>query len=589
MKIFSFDNETAAGESLSFVKSLALYLLAKAEADGSWCETMDQLRKQLTEDKLLELCSVEPDYTQASVYQAEIIRQVVALFSKSTFLELGVDKEAAALKAFHDAEEACRKTNELFEKWHEGLVSFKPHLCAVYHRAQRKIARVLGTPPRLCDLRFRFGKGANRSVAKQRASVVEKLQARITCSEELYPYANRILDELESWREFHRDIRLAPFRVKVELSTGRVSFVLKSWKTHRAVDVPPSLNGLVQLAIGDDITRRMARFGLRIDDQTVNQSWAMRGSLTGEIATIDLTSASDMQAKMLVRSLFSFDWCLLLFPAAVSKTVVSGKVIEQQKFASMGNGFTFPIETLVFWALASSVKDEGWASVYGDDIVVRTEDYAAVIEVLEHAGFVPNKAKSFGSGDFRESCGKDFFRGMQIRPVYQKNLISCAELFRLHNFFYRKQWFDVCEYIKRDIPDALRIYGPDGYGDGHLLGGWKPYRKKSYTDRGFGGALFDTFILKGRFDKRRLRPGDRVLPAYSVYIREDGDTVLPSTDSVGLSNERFALKTRRYDSFQFRYPPEPLREENGVKAPSFPGVAGYKRICIYTFAVTGDV
>jgi hypothetical protein len=483
-----------------------------------------------------------------------------------------------ALKAFLDAEEACCRTNEVFRKWHEGVYSFKPHIAAVYHRAMVKIARVLGDPPQIDDLRFRFGKGANRSVAKHRASVVEKLQACITCSEELFPYHNQVLNCMEAYRDFHKDLRSTPSHVPVRLSTGMLSFVPKSWKTDRAIDVPPSLNGLLQLGLADYIVGKMKAVGLRIDDQTVNQSFARLGSLTGEYATIDLTSASDMISRELVRSLLSFDWCELLFPATVQKTIVSGKEFLQQKFASMGNGFTFPMETLIFWALASSVKDDGWASVYGDDIVVKTEDYAAVIEILEHAGFVPNRSKSFGSGPFRESCGKDFLRGTQIRPVYQKELISCAELFRLHNFFYRKQWSDVCTWIEAYVPEHLRLRGPDGYGDGHLLGRWKPYRKASHRKRGFGGALFDTFVMRGRFDKRRLRPGDRILPGYSIYVRNDGDDVLPVT-----SKGRFW----RY-LLGYKYAAEPLLQQDGVKTPTYPGKDGYKRICVYTFALTGD-
>jgi hypothetical protein len=41
---------------------------------------------------------------------------------------------------------------------------------------------------------------------------------------------------------------------------------------------------------------------------------------------------------------------------------------------------------------------------------------------LEALGFQINQHKSFFEGPFRESCGKDFFRGFSVRPVYLKTL-----------------------------------------------------------------------------------------------------------------------------------------------------------------------
>lgn len=573
------DDTRSAGESVSFLKDLSLLLLAKARVECTSSSKWDELEKLILTENWTAICRFSITYDEWTCYESELIRQIVGLFQKFKFLPLvGVDRKASALQKWYEAESACAVTNELFQRFHAGACSFSAPVSAVYHRAQRKIARILGVAPKLSDLKFRFGKGANRSVRKQDASIAEKLGAHLTCSEDLYPYSKRILDEMPTWRDSMRNHENGG-KIPVSLATGLLSFVPKDAFVDRGIDVPPSLNGLVQMGIGDYITRRMALFGLQISDQTVNQSYAEVGSVTGELSTIDLTSASDMISREIVRSLFPLDWWLLLEPACVRKTNIDGLIVEQHKFASMGNGFTFPIETLLFWSLASSVKDEGWASVYGDDIVVKTEDYDRTCEILEHAGFIPNRKKSFCSGPFRESCGKDFYRGTQIRPVYQKELIDGFELFRLHNFYYRKGWLDISRWIKRTIPGHLIIYGPDGYGDGHLLGPWKGVKKDVHVKHGYGGVLFDTYSKIGRRDKRFHRSGDRVLPQYSIYIRNDGERVY----EVGPDTVKKCWFLLWHP---LKYSSEPLGElgETGLKSLSLPGTCGYKRISIYTFA-----
>jgi hypothetical protein len=114
---------------------------------------------------------------------------------------------------------------------------------------------------------------------------------------------------------------------------------------------------------------------------------------------------------------------------------------SNQKFSSMGNGFTFELESLIFWALSKSVSD--FVSVYGDDIIVDSTCRDRFVDLFRFCGFTTNESKSFWSGPFRESCGKHYFQGTDVTPIYQKdsdenieNLL--ASLNRLRRWYYRR-------------------------------------------------------------------------------------------------------------------------------------------------------
>jgi hypothetical protein len=56
--------------------------------------------------------------------------------------------------------------------------------------------------------------------------------------------------------------------------------------------------------------------------------------------------------------------------------------------------------------------------VYGDDLIVSADMAPLVVEDLEAFGLKVNAAKSFWTGKFRESCGGDYYDGVDITPVY---------------------------------------------------------------------------------------------------------------------------------------------------------------------------
>jgi len=462
------------------------------------------------------------------------LRQVVAFFSKLEELEVGIDKELEAFKTFKATEDLCRETNKIFKMVRRGEFSFSPRVSARIYEAQRKIARVLGPVPSWEALGYRFGKGATTLTKKRFASLTRKFADGVACSDEMLPAAQAVLGQLPAlctaWASAHVETSEESWwSVPVVLHDGILNFVNKDMAKHRATVTEPPLNGLAQMAVDDylkPILRRRA--GIDLTDQSRNQELARLGSRTGGIATLDLKSASDTIAIEAVAELLPLDWFSFLSLLRTGHVLYKGERIKLEKFSSMGNGFTFPLESLIFWALASACCEAGEiVSIYGDDIIIPSNRFDDVVELLNAVGFIPNTKKSFAKGPFRESCGVDCYLGIDVRPYFQKKWISGETLFTLHNFYVREGEKEMAEYVKTFIHPALHIYGPDGYGDGHLISEcWEGRRSDRILKSGWAGFTFQTYKLRTRKDWEVYPNSAFVLPLYTVYRR--GETpVIP--------------------------------------------------------------
>ncbi|DAD49928.1 TPA_asm: RNA-directed RNA polymerase, partial [ssRNA phage ESO010] len=469
----------------------------------------------------LWISNFELDYRDHTMQSALHCRQALAYFTKDATLENGLDKEARARLKFDEAELLCKETNYIFKSVARGEFKFSPRVEAVLYTATQKIARILGDVPSLDTLRIHFGPGATTQIPRSKANARAKLGSPFACSSDLLPGVSRLLGEMPGWVEraarppclsgdglywrLHshqcESESTGATTVPVEIHDGIVAFVPKSAKIYRTISVEPSLNTVAQLGVGEYMAQRLRREGVDIRDQVPNQVLARQGSLDGSLATADLSSASDTIATELVASLLPLDWFFFLKGFRSSNvTMPDGSRVSLQKFSSMGNGFTFPLETLIFYALAKACQDitgiEGPLRVYGDDIVVPTGVFGLLSEVLTAVGFLLNKDKSFSTGPFRESCGKDYFSGFDIRPVYisvkeKPHRLLVADLYTLHNFFVQHGMDDERLFILSLLDPSLQIYGPDNYGDGHLHGNWNPRPHK--REDGYAGYVFDTF------------------------------------------------------------------------------------------------
>lgn len=571
MRVFTrWDEVSTSSETDELLQQLALVHISRIANR----EMRELLRTWVTTSDMNSLCRYDVDYTTISAYDALNARQVLAFYGKRQDINLRINKTEAAVRTFIQSEDLCRETNEIWDLRKLGRFSLLPGAEARLFRAQQKIARILGDVPSLSDLLVRFGPGATTQVKKKNASARRKLSMAFACSEDLAEVLPDVLAELPMWVfSEDDDPDLSVKRVTVQLDDGNLVFVPKSAKTERSVVVEPSLNTMFQAGIGSYIARRLLSTGIDIRDQSRNQRGALEGSITGGLATLDLSSASDTVAKELVYDLLPVDWAIFLNRFRTGHVRYHGIRLYMQKFSSMGNGFTFPLETLIFYALACAcVEDQDLhqVSVYGDDIVVPTYAYSDLCELLHVCGFIPNTAKSFSTGPFRESCGHDYYRGINIRPCYVKGPLACYDVFRLHNFYARLDDAEQASQLVDVIAPHIRLWGPDGYGDGHLLGvqPLKPHGRQ----RGWGGYVFETYTFRPRKEMAVL-PGDRVYPSYSTYVSSQDDM-----DELG-SLRDYALELLNFKS----HSPEHVYRK-GLLVTSLPGVRSYNRIKIYVLS-----
>lgn len=212
-----------------------------------------------------------------------------------------------------------------------------------------------------------------------------------------------------------------------KLVRGNVMFTVpKTSQIDRVACKEPEFNMYAQKAVGDHIRRKLQRVGINLNDQSANQRLAKDGSREGNLATVDLSSASDSVTTQLVLRLLPSEWFYLMQDLRSPETSIDGVWHLNEMFSSMGNGFTFELESLIFWALARSAafhtRTKGRISVYGDDIICPVGLETSLLAVLEFFGFKVNPKKSFFAGGFRESCGKHWFNGLEVTPFYVKKV-----------------------------------------------------------------------------------------------------------------------------------------------------------------------
>jgi hypothetical protein len=225
-------------------------------------------------------------------------------------------------------------------------------------------------------------------------------------------------------------------------SSARLVSVDKSCTSRRTITVEPMLNQFIQqglnIALRDSILRcDILKQCLALSDQSFNQKLALEGSRTGKWATIDLKAASDLLSLKLVKVVFGSKEEFLLRSIDCRTTSVShdGVVKDISKFAGMGNALTFPVQSIVFATIAITAildcsaksptkRNAMWAArrirVYGDDIIVATEYAHQVVNWLKLFGLIVNEQKSFLVGNFKESCGVDAYKGVDLTPIYLK-------------------------------------------------------------------------------------------------------------------------------------------------------------------------
>lgn len=289
---------------------------------------------------------------------------------------------------------------------------------------RRVVGEIFFDSPTFEALFGTFSGGASTSKSRRQGSPALKFLDEADATESCWEALQPLVADSPLWDAHIRDTWQTPRFVD-----GNVMFTVpKNTTIDRVAAKEPDLNMFAQKGIGNLIRRRLRKRGINLNDQSINQRLAKIGSSDNSLATLDLSSASDSICTRLVWLLLPVDWFLLLDSIRSVRTEIDGEWHENHMFSSMGNGFTFELESMIFWALARTTAyltgTRGTISVYGDDIIVPSTLSSSLIEVLSFFGFSTNVDKSFTDGPFRESCGAHWYSGYDVTPFYLKHPIE---------------------------------------------------------------------------------------------------------------------------------------------------------------------
>lgn len=468
-------------------------LLSASKRKTDFAAKADRLHGLLRAKQLVtfyqEACAVHPSEFQdsASYFDAA---QVAALVKKYPWnpSEIQTDPEGAAIKAFLHSEHKCKRTNQWFramktcrrEPYEDFLKRARDWIS--YVLGEFSLSKMLSH----CD----FGSGASIGVHGSATHVGRKIDKSVwTCTPLARPYYwsasyhNQQLEVIskeldgDGYAQYFQPLAGRKLRM---VTFNKNEFAEKTAAAKRSIRTEPLFNGYLQKGADIHIRQCLRRVGIDLSSQERNQYYARFGSeeWTGCncFCTIDLSSASDSIARALCKALLPFEWYEYLnairSPMGLFDLDGDGThetLWKYEGFVSMGNGFCFPLETLLFCAIchaAGAGKPRKDFVVYGDDIVVRKDSFSAVMRWLKRLGFEPNRKKTFGDGPFRESCGADFWAGEDVRPyTLDHALDSVQNIFKFLNLCRRSEktsnFFScVWDDILQCLPRALHLHRP---------------------------------------------------------------------------------------------------------------------------------
>lgn len=482
-------------QSLDCARSLSCYLLYKSNEH----------------EQLLELPCDAAMYADMQSFRDSYAATM--FLSKSDFLSLA-DKKARVEKAmskFHAAEQQCAASNlRIKDSFYNPI---KPIIANVLNRARSKIKDILGPfDAEEFVKQSNWGPGSTTKLRGKNVSAHDKydMENHITCRayhfikpwfSEAYPrWSSLLLSHASSGDTLDDAFE--------RVDHNKVITVPKNAKTERVIAIEPGMNSYFQKGVGSMIKQRLMQHRINLKDQSVNQELAKAGSMSNSLATIDFSSASDTIAKEVVLDLLSRcpDWLKVMNSLRCSHGIVDDEIIQWEKYSSMGNGFTFELESLIFFACAyGCCKELGLStdevSVFGDDVIIPSGAVDLYIEVCSFLGFTVNSEKSFWDSPFRESCGDYYYLGIDVKPIFlKKRLTDVQSIYKLLNSIRRlahrrnshygcdRKLLSVWKYLRNRVPGALRLIVPEGYGDCGIVGNldeaqasseffYKPHRK----------------------------------------------------------------------------------------------------------------
>jgi hypothetical protein len=230
------------------------------------------------------------------------------------------------------------------------------------------------------------------------------------------------------------DLDNLPNQLCVESLTLKT--VPKSWGIERPITPLTLLMLLYSFGIGGLATERLREYGLDIRTlQNRHRKLVKYFSRSRSHATVDLQHASESCIAEICNAVLPRSWYVALKKATTHRLLINEDDEQIETYTAsilpMGNGATFPLETLIFYVIVEAVRQlsgtQGFCSAYGDDLIYPSSMHHIICHVFDRIGFKINKQKSYVKMHFRESCGADYFTGTDVRPFYlpgQHQLLS---------------------------------------------------------------------------------------------------------------------------------------------------------------------
>lgn len=307
----------------------------------------------------------------------------------------------------------------------------------------------------------------------------------------LFPSWPRKLDGIFPYQFFGQSREDLHHEVDIALSLNeppaRLFAVPKTLKAPRMIASEPVAHQYIQLGMMRWLRKHLPKplqYSIDFMSQIPSQEACLLASKQGDIATVDLSAASDRLSCWVVERLFRTNPSLLeAFHACRTRWLRNATDVGNpyflvlKKYAPMGNGTTFPVQSICYAVIciAALLYEEGLAvssetiskaarriRVYGDDIVIPSPAVPALALLLRHLELKVNVMKTHYAGHFRESCGMDSYDGVDVTPLYLSALElgqtadAIASWIDISNNAYTKGLWFLSEAMTVQIPTRIK-------------------------------------------------------------------------------------------------------------------------------------
>jgi hypothetical protein len=369
-------------------------------------------------------------------------------FKKQKQLEALLKKFRFSTDAYTDEELSERSLNGFLEEQLR-LHNPMPLKCTgrmVLNRARLIARRILGEYPGDEVIEnVRFGKKSSIGCPLSLAYIDHKLtdERAFTGTRETTAYfLDQVLPGDHILQRILAKHNFAKLKEQLSLSHLNLVEVPKTWKVWRLI-TPLSLLGLFfSYGIGRVVQARLKDVGLDIGKlQHRHRRLVKQFSITRSHATADLSAASDSITSELLNRILPRPWYTAVKKTFVRDLNVCGNFFSTASVLPMGNGATFPLETLIFYCIIKAIGEltetKGIYSVYGDDLIYPSRLHKYVVAVFPQLHLKLNLDKTFVRYPFRESCGSDYYRGQDVRPHFIKGEAEQLTRVRYEAFLYK--------------------------------------------------------------------------------------------------------------------------------------------------------